>query len=86
MPGRIKKTVFINYRPQFCFDFASQFPSGAEQQSSPYPLPSGEGQPDTPINRHNQGEVMTPRIEKSVFINYFYGYCRAQDFVTGEVL
>ena len=39
-----------------------------ETDSSPYPLPTGEGQTDTPINRHNQGEVLTARIEKSVFI------------------
>jgi len=32
------------------------FTSGTEQKSSPYPLPTGEGQPDTPINHHNQGE------------------------------
>ncbi len=38
--------------------------------SSPYPLPAGEGQTNTPINRLNQGEVLTPRIEKSVFISY----------------
>jgi len=30
----------------------------------------GEGQTDTPINHLNQGEVMTPRIEKTVFISY----------------
>jgi len=41
-----------------------------EKDSSPYPLPLGEGQTDTPINRHKQGEVLTPRIEKSVFISY----------------
>ncbi len=40
-----------------------------ERKSSPYPLPTGEGQTDTPINRHNQGEVPAPRIEKSVFIS-----------------
>jgi hypothetical protein len=33
------------------------------------PSPSGEGQPDTPINHLNQGEVMTTRIQKSVFIS-----------------
>jgi len=41
-----------------------------EKNSSPYPLPTEEGQPDTPINHHNQGEVMTARIEKTVFISY----------------
>ena len=34
------------------------------------PSPSGEGQTDTSINHHNQGEVMTARIEKTVFISY----------------
>lgn len=34
------------------------------------PSPSGEGQPDTPINYLNQGEVMTAHIEKTVFISY----------------
>jgi len=28
----------------------------------------GMGQLNTPINHHNQGEVLTPSIEKSVFI------------------
>ena len=40
-----------------------------EKDSSPYPLPAGEGQLDTPINQLKQGEVMT-RIEKTVFISY----------------
>ena len=40
-----------------------------EQKSTRYPLPTGEGQTDTPINQHNQGEVLTPPIEKSVFID-----------------
>jgi len=30
----------------------------------------GEGQTNTPVNHHNQGEVMTARIEKTVFISY----------------
>jgi tetratricopeptide (TPR) repeat protein len=34
------------------------------------PSPLGEGQVNTLINRHNQGEVMTARIEKTVFISY----------------
>jgi len=54
MPGRIEKTVFIVTAAQFCFDFASQIPGGAEQKSSQYPLPAGEGQTVPPINRHNQ--------------------------------
>ncbi len=43
----------------------------------PIPLPAGapkgcyaKGQPGTPINHHNQGEVLTPPIEKFVFICY----------------
>ena len=28
-----------------------------EQKPTPCPLPAGEGQTDTPINRHNRGEV-----------------------------
>jgi len=44
----------------------------------------GEGQTDTPINHHNQGEVMTTRIEKTVFISYRrtnfpWAYCIYQD-------
>ncbi len=34
------------------------------------PSPFGEGQTDTLINHLNQGEVLTPRIEKTVFISY----------------
>jgi len=41
-----------------------------EKKSTPYPLPAGEGQPDTPINQHKQGEILTPRIEKTVFISH----------------
>ncbi|HSG45953.1 MAG TPA: hypothetical protein VLA72_22675 [Anaerolineales bacterium] len=41
-----------------------------EKKSTPYPLPAGDGQIDTPINHHNQGEVMTQRIEKTFFISY----------------
>jgi tetratricopeptide (TPR) repeat protein len=41
-----------------------------EKKSTPYHLPTGEGQTDTPINQHNQGEIMTARIEKTVFISY----------------
>ena len=39
----------------------------AEKDSSPYPLPMGEGQIDTPINRHTQGEVLTRAHRKDRF-------------------
>jgi hypothetical protein len=45
---------------------ATQLLITTEKDSTPYPLPAGEGQPDTPIKLLNQGEVMTPRIEKSI--------------------
>ena len=38
MTRRIEKTVFIT----------------TEKDSTPHPLPVGEGQTDTPINHHNQ--------------------------------
>ena len=42
------------------------------QPTSPLPIWEGQGigPTYTPINRHNQGEVLTPHIEKSVFISY----------------
>jgi len=44
----------------------------AINQPAPFPFGKGGGigPTDTPINRHNQGEVLTPRIEKSAFISY----------------
>ena len=43
-------------------------PKFLEEQngSRPNTLSLGEGQTDTPINHHNQGEVMTASIEKTV--------------------
>jgi photosystem II stability/assembly factor-like uncharacterized protein len=54
-----------------CFlNHATQLLITTEMDSSPCPFPAGEGQPDTPINHLNQGEVpMTGRIEKIVFIS-----------------
>jgi hypothetical protein len=49
--------------------FKDTFMTGHTEQNLPHtPSPSGEGQTATPINHHNQGEVLIPRIEKSVFI------------------
>jgi len=54
-------------------NYAAQLFITTEKESTPYPLPAGapqgcfaKGQTNTPINHHNQGEVLTPRIEKTV--------------------
>lgn len=42
------------------------------------PSPAGEGQPDTPINHHYRGEVLTSRIEKPAFISHTPRFAREQ--------
>jgi hypothetical protein len=61
---------------KFSINHATQLFITTEKDLTPYPLPAGapqgcyaKGQPDTPINQHNQGKVMTVRIEKTVFIS-----------------
>jgi hypothetical protein len=43
--------------PQTKHTLGNSTPHHAEKKSTQCPLPLGEGQTDTPINRHNRGEV-----------------------------
>ena len=70
MTARIEKPVIVSYRRKSSLNHAAQFFITTEKESTRYPLPAEEGQTDTPIKHHNQGEVlMTGRIEKSVSIS-----------------
>jgi len=51
--SRMRSRCFITLN----IDLETQQPHHTEKDSSPCPLPVGEGQTDMPINRHNQGEV-----------------------------
>lgn len=51
---------------RLCYIFITQLLITTEKDSTPYPLPVGEEQTDTPINHLNQGEV-PPRPSKRPF-------------------
>jgi hypothetical protein len=57
MTGRIEKTALSVVAVRVLRQPAAKLSISTEKNSPPCPLPAGEGQADTPKNRHDRGEV-----------------------------